>query len=445
MLDFDKYWYLYLIHWVVNPIVIGYLVQLLWGNIRYLSIPYVFIASYFLFIYLRALEIYIADYHEHLFMIAVWLVPYIFIFFTSAWFLLLDHGRKKQVTAFFRTDFSVRDIQISNFSPLISFFFISLPLFYLLDKGIQNIAAFFLIFNPGEARETMILRIGGLTSNFGPFLTLIYAYSRALLYPIYTGVLVALHSRGLVSRVHLWSVIVAATLFSLFTAAKAPLAYLLMIVLLSKYFSNKGNLKSRKFLLMAFLSLFIPALLYPLWLGSTGGEALIVAISMLWRRITLIPSQASAIYFDAFTSAYSHAGFSSNRWLALIFQEDYQSTASLIYNDFLQGNIPGGLVNASYFASLFADWGMAGAVLGTILIALLLASFQIFLDRCRADALTIGIRAVVLVATAQLMMTNVYSVLAGRGLLSATLLLLILNSIFPKKNDFRKLDTGHRG
>ncbi|NEP01159.1 MAG: oligosaccharide repeat unit polymerase [Symploca sp. SIO2E9] len=397
-----------------------------------MSFPTIFIFSYFVLIYLQALNIYLNKIYEFSFLIATWLVPYIFVLTAAAWLFLMNHGPRKNRSSFFKHRVSTREEKIVKLTPFISTLLVILPIIYLIDKGIEGTAFFFLISNPGEIQEALKLRIGGLVSNYSPVMTVIYSYSRSLFYPIYIAIMVALRVNGLISKTHLSAVLAVAALYSVFTAAKAPLATLLITGLISAYFSKRSRILSIRFLSLAFLGLFLPALLYPLWFGSESQDTLFVAASNLWRRLTLVPSQASAVYFEAFTNTYPHLGFSSNRWLATIFGVDYNPTPSLIYKDYLQGSVEGGLVNASYFASFYADWGILGVVFGTGMVALILASLQIFFDRSNADALTTGIRAVALVATVQLMLTNFYSVCLGRGLISSSILLIIINFFFKK-------------
>jgi oligosaccharide repeat unit polymerase len=321
---------------------------------------------------------------------------------------------------------------LAKISPFISLFLLSLPVVFLLDKGIKDIALFFLFSNPGAELETMTLRIGGLTSNYSPVLTALYSYSRTLFYPTYVAILIGLRANKLVSRAHVLFVLAAAMLFSTFSAEKAPLAYLMATAGFSMYLSNQRRIDGQ-LVLTWLLAILLPAMIYPLLYGSQGISFLAVAISGLWRRLTWVPSFTSALYFDLFPRVFDQLGFRSNRVLASIFGMEYVPVASMVYN-YRYTTIQGGLVNTSFFASFYADWGMPGVILGTMLVALIIAVLQRLFDRYNIDAVNVGIRAKVLSSVVQLMLTNFYSVALGRGLLSLPILLVLLNLVGEREN-----------
>jgi hypothetical protein len=418
---------LWLVHWVVNPIIIIVLTRALFAKFRFISLPTVFIISYLLLIYVRALDIYVNDFRNITFLLSVWLVPYLFILFSGFGLYVFNNPRRVGV-AFKAFRQSRRDKVIAKISPFLSIFSVLLLFVLILDKGIRSIALFFLILNPGAELETILLRIDGLTSNYSPILTVLYSYGRALFYPTYVAILIGLRATRLISRTHLFLVLGAAMLFSALDAEKAPLAYLMATAGFSFYLSNRGRINAR-LVLIWLVAMFLPAMIYPLLYGSQGIAFLAVAIEGLWRRVTWVPSFTSALYFDLFPRVFGHLGFKSNRILARIFGLEYVPVASMVY-DYHYSGIQGGLVNTSFFASFYADWGMPGIVFGTILVALVIAGLQRIFDRYDIDAVSVGIRAVVLSSIVQLMLTNFYSVALGRGLLSLPILLVFLNGIF---------------
>lgn len=415
-----------IVHWLINPALILVLSRLLFGRFRTLSFPNVFLGTYFVLIYVRALEVHVSRSPPQAFILSVWTVPYIVVL--SAAFVMLagGHGPKGIERAFQSDSYaSAMDRRLVGALWAASAAALSIPIIYVLDIGYNNIGLIYMIRNPGRAVEAMQLRIGGLVSNHSPLLTMVYSYGRALLYPLYTAVLGSLWARGLVSGRHFLAVVASAMAFVSFTGAKAPLAILLAAALISVYIAKQGRVSRIAFGIAGGIALFVPALVYPLLYGSSGLSALTVAAENLWRRLTLVPSSVTASYFTAFEYRFEHLGFRSNRVLAFLANEEYEPAARLMYERFAGGTIEGGLVNGSYFASFFADWGSGGVVIGTLVVGLSLGALQLFYDRFQNDLLGIGFRAVNLLAVTQLIITNFYSASLGRGLLSLPFLLLI--------------------
>jgi len=423
---------LLILHWVVIPIALLAGTRVAFGKLSYLSFPATFIVAYIFLIHLRALEIYAFDVREDKYLMAVWLTPFLYLFSALCSQAVFRHSPRKIRVAFQSAalEISARDKRFASVAPVISASLILLPIVFVLDKGTSGIALFFLLSNIGESTETMFLRIGGLVSNYSGVLTIIYSYSRALIYPVYLAVLVVLRRKGLVSRFHFWLVLIAAVFYSVLTTAKAPLAIVLLGMSIASYLAGDSSGKRRILVpaLILLVALLLPAVFYPLLYGFNGLEFLLVAVESLWRRVTWVPSHTSAVYFDAFTNRFEHLGPRSNRLLAWIAGVEHVPAASFIYNNYYDASIPGGLVNASYFASFYADWGMPGVIIGTMVVGVLTVLLQVYFDR-QVDAVGTGVRAATLVAMCQLLLTNFYSASLGRGFLSLPLLLVLGTAI----------------
>jgi len=417
----------FLIHWFLIPLIILFFSRIFFGGVRFLSFPIIYLLSFFVLIYLQALNIYFNYINELNFILSVWIVPLLYVFTCGLLLQLFKHDARKIQESMLFVHLSSRDILITRVVPVLSAFFICLPFVFILDKGVSNIALFHILAHPGDTSRAMELRIGGLVSNYSSILTLIYSYSRALLYPLYITYLTALTVKGIVSRLHFMVALGVTLFFSVLTTAKAPLAYICFGILVSYYFTRRGYLSKKKVSFLILFFLFLPALFYPLLFGVGGVDALEVTVSNLWRRLTWVPSYVCAVYFDAFTNLFHHVGFSSNRFLAWITGSEYIPTAAFIYDNYFSSTVPGGLVDASYFASFYADWGMIGTLLGTVLVAAITAWLQILFDCKGNDLLGVSFRAVTVIAIVQLMQTNIYSSSLGRGFISAPILLIVIS------------------
>jgi oligosaccharide repeat unit polymerase len=420
------YYHFILIHWFFIPAIVIVTSHFLFGSIKLLSFQCVYLFSFFVLIYIQALNIYINDIMQFEYILSVWSVPLLYIFVSGSLLAIFKHGPRKIKDSIDLSVLSKRDIFLSNLTPILSFLFVILFLFYIFDIGLSKIPLFYIFSNPGDTSEVMKLRIGALESNYGGFLTLIYSYSRSLLYPLYIAFLTALRVKKLIKKRHFLIVFATAILFAASTTAKAPIAYVCFSVLISYYFARNGKVPKAKFggAILAFLCM--PALIYPLLFGIRGFDAIFIAMEQLWRRLTWVPSYAAAVYFDAFTNHYPHMGFTSNRLLAFITGNEYMPTAAFIYDNYFQTSIPGGLVNASYFASFYADWGMNCMLLITFLISMYTVGTQIFFDRFGKDMTSVAFRSVTLISIVQLMQTNIYSTSLGRGFVLAPILFILL-------------------
>lgn len=405
-------------HYVIVPALLLLLCRRWFGPLDRLSFPAAFIVTWLLLVHAQALEIYLVEYRIEAFLYSVWATPFIVLFAGGPLVARLGH----RVPALSETQPSVptsRDDQIARYAPLATAFLLALIAVYIVDIGVRNVALFFLFASPGSALEGMILRVNGLESHISPVLTLLYSYSRALFFPVYAAVATSLWLLGRLRTLH-WLVIVGgAACFSVLTAAKAPLAFTLAGVLLAAYLTRPRAVGLGKLTGLFAVALFVPALIYPLVRGATGGEVLTVALENLWRRATYVTSVTGAMHFDAFPNTHDFVGFGSNRILAAISGSRSFATSAWMFDRYMPGQIHGGTANTAFFASFYSDFGVVGVVGGAILVGLILLGLQLFFDRSRPrDALAIGFHAAAMIAAMQLMMSNFYSVALGRGMLS---------------------------
>lgn len=420
-------------HWCIVPAALLVLVRFFFGHLTRLAFPSVFALSYLVLIHIQALNVYRTEFPQPMYLVTVWLTPFLVVIVSKLLLVSARHGPGVMNQTLGRIHFSARDRSVRRHLVFVSIMFVLLPFVLVMDKGPGGIALFFLLSHPGATFDTMALRLGGLESSWHPALTVLYAYSRSLLYPLYTGLLVLLWTRRSISHRHLLIVLTAGFFYCLLTAAKAPLAILLANAALALYFGRRGRIPRPMAACITVAALMLPALLYPLLMSSPHTNFLAFAAERLWRRLTFVPSYTSAVYFDAFTNVYPHLGLRSNRLLALLSGHTYTSTPALIFGNYFASSAhEGGLVNAAYFASFFADWGLPGAFLGSVLVGWLLGWLQVFFDRRHVDMTGTAVRCTALIATVQLCLTNFYSVALGRGLLSIPALLW-LSSYFENR------------
>ncbi len=423
-----------LIHWiVVFPAILLGTWLIARRNVSQAPFGLVCMGSFILFIYVQAINVYEEEISSGEFLWAIWVVPFLLLIgYALAYF----PTRLENISHFHSANsVSTRDQWLAVILPIITIAVICLPVIFILDVGVQSVSLFFAIANPGNPAEAMSLRIGGLESRIGPVLTLVYSYSRSLLLPIYAAIMATFWSRRLVSTLHFLAGVPVAIFFAMLTAEKAPAAVIVLAGGVGVYLSSSGKGKAKGIqlgILIGLLGLLVPSLIYPLLQGKSGAEGASYALEMLWRRITWVPSYTAALYYEAFGNTIPFLGSSSNRFLAYLAGETPRHAAALVNSDYLRAT-EGGLVNAPFFASFYADWGMPGTIVGSLLVGIICGCLQSFFERQRQDLSTTAIRAVVLLGTAQLMLSNFYATAFGRGFLSVPLLFFVYDLLGQRR------------
>ena len=414
-----------LFHYVLWPVLLLLGCRWWFGPVKRLSFAWAFLGGWLLLIHAAAVEIFLDEYPYWTFLLSVWLTPVIVLLTAGPLMRALGHSTSELRGLSDGGAQSSRDVLFSKVTPLLTAGVIALDVVYVADIGVRNVALFFAFANPGSMIESMTLRLAGLQSHVSPILTMLYGYSRALLLPTFGAIMTALLVAKRVRLAHWLLAQCGIGLFMVVAAAKAPLAYSLIASLLAAYFANPNRLKLGRLAGLLVGALFVPALIYPLLSGDRGLDALGVAASRLWERVTYIPSEAAAEYFDAFPRIHPYLGAASNRVLATIANAPAVTTPSWMYDRYLDyGFLHGGKVNAAFFANFYADWGALGVLGGGILVGLTLLGLQLYFDRRgESDALTIGVRASTLIAVMQLLMSDYYGAALGRGMLSLPILL----------------------
>ena len=423
-----------LFHYIVMPILMLGGIYVISGRFKYVSFSHVFIVAYMVMIYFGAISVMKKGYGNDMFLYSVWTVPFMVMAGMIFIQFVFKHSSISIKKDFQNFKFSDLDEITLYKLPYLSVAMMAVPVVYLLDKGTSNVALFFLFNNTGSFVDTLVMRVSGMESNISPILTHIYSYTYLLFYPLYISVLTVYRSLGRLSKTHYIGVLVSAAFFSVLTSEKAGLAFVVIAAALAYYYASASeglDFKTKlKFILLCLAAVLLPALLYPLLFGfSNMNEFVVLMFDNLFRRIVEVPSYAAAIYFDAFPSYFDFLGPTSNRFLSLVFANGEVNSAAVLVNDYYVGNwLRGGLVNASFFASMYADWGWVGVWLSSVVVGCIISGLQIFYDR-KHDLLSCGFKAATVVAIIQLMITNIYSVSLGRGMLSIPIIYIIVRKL----------------
>ena len=277
------------------------------------------------------------------------------------------------------------DAFLQKRSLVILFAFSCFFLFYMLDVGIKSSGLLFALSNPGDSVAAMEIRMLALTSNVARIFTKLYGYSRAFFIPFLCCVFFVHWLKGGGNGFRFVFMFVVAVFYCAFSAAKAPVFYLVLTLALTYYWwsLNKNPrlayIYLLKFLGVVVVGLLVSSLFYPLLHGVDGAEAFVYAWEQLNYRVFEVPSIAAMKYFEVFGSSIDFLGWKGSSVVSLILGQQHVSIGQV----------------------------------------------QIFLEKMPFSAISLVCKAVCSLAVMQLVLTSFTSILIGRGMLLLPFLIFI--------------------
>jgi len=417
----------YIVH-LVYFIFLTLSFRVVFGPFRILNLHHVFFISYSVLIYAAAMYVYNNDVRSDSYLYSVYLCPLIYLF--VVYFLCLFFGKSREVNS--------EELVFKNYNVLYKIIIpsILIVMLYVFDIGIDNIAIFHALNDFGSSSETMQLRQESFVSNIHPMFSAIYGYFRATFLPFFLLICFTQFISGNLSKLAFFIFFIVSVFFTISSSAKAPLAYLLFSIVLCFYFIASKELfqKYKKTVIFfIFLVFLLPALLYPILHGVSSSDAFSYALENLARRVFWVPSYVSATYFELYGETLEHTKFASNSILSSFFVVEHRLPAAEVYAYYFPKNDKG-LVNASFFATFYAEWGGVGVLLGTILLALTVFFVEKLLGVFYKRPESICVRVVCSIALIQVMLTSYYSILLGRGFLLLPVLFIFYVFFEQQKN-----------
>lgn len=415
---------------ILYAVVLLALYRLSFGSFFRMTLHHVFLISFFILIFVSSYDVYVNWRAGTDYLLGVYFVPVLYLIFAT-------FGRMLFAPRYVRySGINNLDERLLGFAPVLSLLFVMLVVLYVIDMGVNGIALIYTINNVGDAVGAMELRLSGMDSRLlGEIGARLYGYTRATFAPFYVVLLFVLFRERRVGSVHFYTVFLVASFFMLATTAKAPFAYML-IGMLAAWFWMQERIRKGAILKVAFFLttvLFVPALLYPVLHGVSGSESIAYAFDMLYRRLFFVPSYTTGLYFNYYGSSLDFVGFSSNQLLAYLFSEPYINIGHQVYSHHFPRALLQGSVNSSFFASFYAGWGWTGVILGCAIVGFVVPLVEFSISYFKVGALALGVRAICTLALAQMMMTNFFSVLIGRGFLLLPVLYVIYCILFYRE------------
>lgn len=405
-------------------ITVGFFYRASFGSYKILGLFHLFYVSYVICILVALPSLNNGEDYYKTYVIAALLTPLLF----------LIGGILGKVRAFpiinSRENYENLDLFLQRRSFKVLIIFICFFGVYILDVGVNSSGLLFALNNPGDSIAAMEIRMHALTSNLSVVLTKLYGYSRAFLVPFICCIFLVYRLNKVINRKKLYFIFILSIFYCAFSAAKAPVFYLILTMALTYYWwhlhknPKLAYLYSIKFAAVIMIGLFIAALFYPLLHGINSSDAILYAWDQLNERVFEVPSSVAMVYFEIFGRSIDFLGWSGNKLLSLTSERENISSAQLLYSYFYSNMFSDrGLMNAAFFASMYADFGFISIIFGTIFCGFVVGQVEVYLGRLPFNATSLACRAICSLAIMQLILTDFTSILIGRGMLLLPFLL----------------------
>ena len=309
----------------------------------------------------------------------------------------------------------------------------ALTLLYV--REVREIPLFYMIAHPGESAMLGQLREESLKLLDSP---LRYAYSvlRSTLYPF---LILLAFARYLQTRQKTWGWLFVASflsgaMFSGFTTAKSPVA-ILLLMLCAWYYLYKGGRVGVKFV----ISLVVLFLAFPFFviLGRYAGRTGPVdAIESMGERIFHVPALVLYYYFEVFPDVVPYQyGATIGKPALILGRAPFPSPNVVgLYTS------PHGLAsinaNAAFLGNMNADFGLAGCLIGGVLVGVIMQAAQIYVVRRGKSPMSMAIYSFLLLGFTSLNSTALPVVLLSDGAMVVFLVawtLRAVDSVLPRR------------
>lgn len=418
---------------IVYTLLVGGLYRTSFGPFKYLNIFHLFFFSYVIAILVALPSLAVDEKYFQKYFYAAITTPVIF------WFGAV----LGKIKIFPTINNSYRYIRFNEYlkkhNNLLMFMFFGLILLYLLDVGLKNSGLLFALNSPSDSIAAMEIRMRALTSNISPILTRVYGYSRAFLIPFLACIFLVYWLEGNIKFKKLLVVIFVSIFYMAYSAAKAPVFYLILALALTYYWwqLNKNPKAAYKyaayFSTIMFSGLFISALFYPLLNGIEGEAAIQYAWEQMFRRVFEVPSSVAMNYFEVFGRSIDYIGLKNNIFISIISGEERISSAQFLFafNNPNHHFADSGLINAAFFSALYGEFGFLWMVLGVLCSGFVSSQVNSYINSLPRNAISISCQAICALGIMQLSLTHFTSILIGRGFLLLPVLLCL--TIYVKR------------
>lgn len=312
-----------------------------------------------------------------------------------------------------------------RFIAIVLILLIVIPITVSYFSRLETIPLLHMIKNPNQVTELTIMREESFkmldprwSSPSGTRMFYVYLFLRTTIYPF---LIILTLGYFLVKRKLKWLALFLATLLcGMFYAgasiARAPVAAIFMRIACFAYIFKRGILGRKNMIVLLGMVLSFPIVITTLAYGKAS--SLIVLILRLLKRLFYSPAFGLYFYFEVFPE---HHGFLHGQTLLKpflqFFTRDFFYVENYVYKYVFPNNVVTGHENDAFISNLYADFGIAGVLVGGILVGVLMQGVQIRLLRSKKTVTNIAIFAFMIYAFWVLCYGSVTSVLFVNGVI----------------------------
>lgn len=403
---------------IVSTVWMHHLIGL---NIKRLTIPSVFWWSYIIMIFIPSFFIFFEQMD-----IARWI--YILSIFTAS--LTVPVGiyiankmfnfRKVEIKMFYSKPLETK-INPSFVATLLVFQLIALLLTLMYFYEVKEIPLLYAIKNPGDYLTLINMREESfklLSSHF----TYLYFLLRQFGYPILISITLGLY---LISRKRKFLLLfliffIVGIFYASATLIRGPAAVIFISLLLVWYLYKKGNVSFFRYFIIGILLIFmVPTAILYLHNPERSFNSIAEGI---FERFIISPAKLQYYYFEIFHSNMDFLYGRSIGKLTFVLSPflsnyEYFDLPNYVYNYiFPTSPIKSGTAPSPFLGDLYANFGIAGVITGSLIAGFIMQTIQIWIIRRKSkDVLLLTVQAICMYSFWELNRTSLQTVLLSYG------------------------------
>jgi oligosaccharide repeat unit polymerase len=324
---------------------------------------------------------------------------------------------KEDMRRYFRAPLAVQGGMNSLRPGFLALLVVAIVLSVLYCLQISSIPLYDLIVHPGDYNGLVTAREESLKLMNSP---LVYAYYvvRSTIFPllILIGLGEYLRTRRTEWKVLFGAAIAVGLIYSALTIAKSPVCNLVLFVAFFMYLRRGGNVKITSLLLVALAFLLFP--MFVIMSEQAGAVGLSATLADLSHRLFGTPSEVLYYYFEVFPGVVPHQHGATIGKVAWVLGVPTFDDANFVGRYMMArgaGFRSTVTANAPFLGSLYADFSLAGVVVGSFIAGVTMQAVQVTLMRRPKTTLNLALFAFLLVTFAWLNTTTLPVVLLSDG------------------------------
>jgi oligosaccharide repeat unit polymerase len=292
---------------------------------------------------------------------------------------------------------------------------VCLALAFAYVREVKTIPLLYLIKNPGDAIEVAFLREESFKT-LDSHLTYFYYLVRGTFYPVLIAVVMGAYFEF---RGKFWFFTVAVSftsglIFAALTAAKSPVALIVLVVSIYYYVYQHGRLSRKSIAILLILVLLFPIAVLS-YASHSDSVTTVMILGAIAYRLFYMPAEVVYYYFEIFPSHIPYQYGRGTDKLAKLLGEKYFDVPNVVGTYAYPRGLESVSANAAFMAPFYADFGWWGVLLGGVFAGFIMQSAQIYVLRRRKTIGTLALFAFLMVIFWFLNSTSLPIVLLSDG------------------------------